>query len=54
MSNFYEFIGYILWIDAPRYISNAGKSSSLSQFNYVHYKEFETLDSMAPVKITIV
>ena len=54
MSNFYEFIGYTLRIDAPHYISNAGKSSSLSQFNYVHYKEFRTLDSTAQVKITIV
>ena len=54
MSNFYEFIGYTLRIDAPHYISNAGKSSSLSQFNYVQYKEFRTLDSTAQVKITIV
>ena len=54
MSNFYEFIEYTLWIDAPRYVSNAGKSSSLSQYNYVHYKEFRTLDSTTQVKITVV
>ena len=28
MSNFYELFRLTLWIDAPRYVSNAGKSNS--------------------------
>ena len=52
MGNFYELLGYNLWKDAPRYVSNLENSSSLSNLIMLIYKGSRTVDYTARVKIS--
>ena len=53
MNNFYELFGYLLCIDASRYVNNANNFPVEVQCNYVIYIESQTEDYAVQVKINI-